>query len=132
MFAGCGFGTFVKASRLLGRLFFVTDLKELSQLLARRLDLLGLQSGLDYVEGVGDEASEAASDSRTEEVPEVRIRFVPGPEVSLEVLIHADHGRGERYVHHDGDRVRPEQGLNALFLDDRSHTLGRREVGAEL
>lgn len=42
MFSGKGFGTFMEASRLLRFLFFVTDLKELSQLQTGGFDLLGL------------------------------------------------------------------------------------------
>jgi len=60
------------------------------------------------------------------------IRFVPGPEVSLEVLVHAHYGRSEGYVHHDGDGVRPKEGVDALLLDDGAHALTRCEVGAEL
>jgi len=132
MFPGGCLGAFVEASRLLALFFLVTNLKELSELLARGLDLLGLQSGLDHIEGVGDEAREAAGDSGAEEVPEVRVSLVPGSEVSLEVLIHAHYSRGEGDVHHHCHGVGPEQGRDAFLLHDGPNALARCEVRAQL
>ena len=132
MFPGGCLGAFVEASRLLALLFFVANLKELSELLARGLDLLGLQTGLDHIEGVCDEAREAARDSGAEEVPEVRVGLVPGSEVSLEVLVHADYSRSEGDVHHHCHWVGPEQGRDAFLFHNGPNALARCEVRAQL
>lgn len=52
--------------------------------------------------------------------------------MSLEILVHAYYGRSEGYVHHYGDGVRSEEGVDAFLLEDGAHALTRCEVTAEL
>ena len=111
---------------------FILVVEELPEFLAGRFDFLGLQSGLDHVERVGDEASDAASTARADEVPEEGVGLVPRLEVGLQVLVHAHHRRGEGDVHGHRDGVRPVQREHPFLLDDVPQALRRRQFGAQL